>query len=367
MSLFQDPGARGPLRNILGAIGGIVGGIQGLHSANAIQNNADTLSKNIANAGTTASTNTQNATNTGVTGIDNQITNVGQVTQQGQTGVTNAVNSGQGGVNAATGQSNQVAGQLLNGQLQNLNPYLQTGAEGTNNLQTLAANPFKAPTAAEAAATPGEQFQMQQGLQGVSQQLTAGGGGATGGALKALTQYGQGVASTYYQNAFNNSLNAYNTNVNTNEGLANEGLQASGMANQATQNFGNTYNQNTMGSAYYNSNLGMQGAQSNAQLGLQGAGMQLQGSENAGQLGVTGTLAAGNQNIGTQEAGANLLMQGTEATGAAKAGSWGSITNGMSAIGNAAVNYFMPGGMGASSIPPGGGHSLGGFYGAGAS
>lgn len=281
---------------IIGAIGSIVGGILGNSTDSGV---AKTLSGTGANAGSAvettgagAATNTTNAANAGVAGINN------------------AVAGGQAGVNAANANANQVAGNLLGGQLSALNPYLQEGQTGTNNLQSLAANGgFQAPTAAQAEATPGYQFQLKQGLQGVEQQMGASGGAATGGALKALTQYGQGVASTNYQNVFNNALQGYNTNVGTNLAMAGQGLQGTGMANQASQNFGNTYNQNTMGSAYYNSGLGMQGAQSAGQLGLQGAE------------------TAGNQNLQGAIQGSNFYMQGAEGAGAARMGAQSSLNS----------------------------------------
>ena len=81
---------------------------------------------------------------------------------------------------------------------------------------------FQAPTAAEAAATPGYQFQFDQGLNAL-QRSQAATGITGGGAAKAAEQYGQGLASTNYQQAYNDALGTYGTNLNTAQGaLANQ-------------------------------------------------------------------------------------------------------------------------------------------------
>ena len=230
--------------SLLGGIGSDIGGLFSANAANhagqLISQAGTSASNAIGTAGNQAAAATNAATNTGVTGINN------------------AVTGGQAGVNAATGTANNTANQLLGNQLNNLNPYQQLGTQGAATQSALmSGNP--ATESAAVQATPGYQFQLQQGLQGVEQQLGASGGAATGGALKALTQYGQGLASNYYQQAFNNA----NTMTQTD-------LQGTGMANQATQNAGNLLNSNTMGSAYYNGTMGLQGAQSAGQMGQTG-------------------------------------------------------------------------------------------------
>ena len=70
---------------------------------------------------------------------------------------------------------------------------------------------FQAPTAEQAAATPGYQFALGQGLQAL-QRNQAATGGLGGAAAKEAEQYGQGLASTNYQQAYSNALGAYGTN-----------------------------------------------------------------------------------------------------------------------------------------------------------
>ena len=74
---------------------------------------------------------------------------------------------------------------------------------------------FTAPTAAQAAATPGYQFALQQGEGAVQAGAAANGSLLTGGTLNAENQYAQGLADTNYNNVYNQTLQAYNTNYNT--------------------------------------------------------------------------------------------------------------------------------------------------------
>lgn len=73
---------------------------------------------------------------------------------------------------------------------------------------------FQAPTAAQAAATPGYQFQLNQGLQALQNSAAAKGGLLSGNTAQALEQYGQGLASTNYQQTYNNALGSYQNAYN---------------------------------------------------------------------------------------------------------------------------------------------------------
>jgi hypothetical protein len=109
------------------------------------------------------------------------------------------------------------------------------GAQGTSGVPTVSANgvplntqgnlnaaslneqwatPFNAPTAAQAAATPGEQFEQQQGEQAIQNSAAAQGNLLSGSTLKGLDSYSQNLASTYYQQAYQNALGQYQQNYN---------------------------------------------------------------------------------------------------------------------------------------------------------
>lgn len=144
--------------------------------------------------------------------------------------------------------------------LDNYQPYLDAGRGATRTLADLTATPgqglltpwtqqFKAPTAEEAAATPGYQFQLQQGLGAVQNSAAGRGSLLSGRTLADLNNYAQGTASTNYQNTFNNALTQYGTAYNAfrnnqNDeysrlmGLSGQGLSAAGGAGTLMQGFG---------------------------------------------------------------------------------------------------------------------------------
>jgi hypothetical protein len=64
---------------------------------------------------------------------------------------------------------------------------------------------------AELQATPGYQFQLQQGLQGVQQGAAAKGGLMSGAAGQAMNNYAQGQAAQGYQSAWERAQKAYGT------------------------------------------------------------------------------------------------------------------------------------------------------------
>lgn len=144
--------------------------------------------------------------------------------------------------------------------LQDYQPYLDAGSKATGTLSDLLAAPgqglltpwsqtFHAPTAAEAEATPGYQFQLQQGENAMQNSAAGRGGLLSGRTLADLNNYAQGTASTNYQNTFNNALTQYQTAYNgfrNNQqdqysrlmGMSGQGLQATQGAGNLRQGFG---------------------------------------------------------------------------------------------------------------------------------
>jgi hypothetical protein len=114
---------------------------------------------------------------------------------------------------------------------------------------------------AELQATPGYQFQLEQGLQGVNNSAAARGGLLSGANMKAINDYAQGQASTGYQNAWDRAQNAYQNAFTRNltakqqkfsnlQSMANNGQNAAGNQGNwamttgtalagASQNYGN--------------------------------------------------------------------------------------------------------------------------------
>lgn len=142
----------------------------------------------------------------------------------------------------------------------NYSPYLNAGQGATTTLSSLLGTPgqglltpwtstFQAPTAAQAAATPGYQFQLQQGLNAAQNSAAGQGSLLSGRTLADLNNFAQGTASTNYQNTFNNALTQYGTAYqsflnnqqnayNMLSGLSGEGLQAAGGEGSLIQGIG---------------------------------------------------------------------------------------------------------------------------------
>jgi len=143
----------------------------------------------------------------------------------GQQGQANAAES------AAQLQAQEAANSLAfqkqewQTQQQNEAPFLQAGQTAIGDLSGLLApggglsqgwtGQFTAPTAAQAEATPGYQFTLQQGQNAIQNSAAAQGNLLSGGTEAALDQYSQGLASTNYQQAFNNAFTQYGTAYNT--------------------------------------------------------------------------------------------------------------------------------------------------------
>lgn len=284
----------------MGLFGSLFGAI-GAHQA------GNTLYK----AGTTGQKNIENQIATGVTGI-----------QQGEAGLSSAVGGAQAGVNAATATGVQgvnsatTAGQqAVSGAAGDTQPYVGAGQAGIGALADYAlSKPTFSFNAGDLQNDPGYQFQLQQGQKAISNQSAATGLNQSGAALKELTQYGQGLAGTYYNDAFNRAKSSFDTNQSTtlaNLGaLSQFGQQGIGQNIAAQENVSGTGLQGASTAA----GLGLQGASTAGGYGVQGGLANLQGQEFAGQLGVSG-----------EEAASNMLFKGAQGKAEGQAGMWNGI------------------------------------------
>lgn len=146
------------------------------------------------------------------------------------------------GASKESGAANSAAQlqlEMFNKEQQNLSPYMNAGASaipgelGALNSLQAGFNP------ANLAQTPGYQFQLQQGEQAVIDQATATGGVGGGNTLKALTQFGQGLASTTYQQQFQDWLAQQNATLGGYQNLVGTGENAAAMVGNAGQTAAN--------------------------------------------------------------------------------------------------------------------------------
>ncbi len=113
-------------------------------------------------------------------------------------------------------------------------------------------------TLADYQADPGYAFRLNEGTQALERSAAARGGLLSGGTLKDLTAYSQGMASQEYNNAYNRWTNDQTTQFNRLAAIAGIGQTATNNVNQiGTQVAGNVANNqlqagNARASAYAN-------------------------------------------------------------------------------------------------------------------
>lgn len=208
----------------------------------------------------------------------------------------------------------------------NLRPYMQTGTNAIPDLlqwmgYKTATNPdgstslvgydptnplmqsFQAPTAEQAAQTPGYQFTLDNGLRAVQNSAAARGLGTSGAALRGAADYASGLANSTYNDVFSRALNTFNTNYGA----------AANRVNRLNSIVGS----------------GQNAAATNGQLGAQ-----------------------------TMNSIGDTLMSGANAAAAGRVGSANAIANGLSGAGSNALLYGMmqnnAGGGGAAGAGGGG-------------
>ena len=176
---------------------------------------------------------------------------------------------------------------------------------------------------------PAYQFDLQQGQQAVQRSAAAQGGLVSGGALKDLDNYSQGVASNQYQQSYQNAANLYQQNY------ANSlGTYQTNYANTAQQNQQNYTNALQNYNTAYNVFQNNQTSSFNRQAAVAGIGQT-----STAQLGQAGAAAAGNysQTAATGASGAaNYLTQGATAAGAGTVGVANALSGGI----NNALNAY---------------------------
>lgn len=177
-----------------------------------------------------------------------------------------------------------------------LQPYQDAGTQALGNLSSgvnggslnspmtdaqYQASPLYTPMVNDLAslqATPGYQFQLQQGLQSVNNSAAANGSLLSGATLQGINNYAQGQASTgyqaawqraqqAYQQAFTNNQSSQNQRYTQLQALANNGQQAAngmsantmngvGMEVGSQTNYGNNAGSLSLAQGQLNSNAG---------------------------------------------------------------------------------------------------------------
>lgn len=230
-------------------------------------------------------------------------------------------NAAQTQANSAT-QAQQLQYQEWEQQQQNQAPWLQAGQSALSQMQNPAFQQNF--TAADFQQDPGYQFDLQQGQLALQRSAAAQGGLQSGGTMKGLAQYTQGMASNEYQNAYNRFQQNKTTNFNQLASIAGLGQTANGQLGQAGQNYANNA-----------ANIAMSGANA------QGAAQIAQGNIWGNALsGLGNTVSQGANNYMTNQMMNNMMGGG----GNLQMPSFGSNLSSMGGGSAPGLNYGQGGG-----------------------
>jgi hypothetical protein len=94
-------------------------------------------------------------------------------------------------------------------------------------------------TMADYEADPGYAFRQAEGMKAIERSAAARGGALSGGALRGIERFGQGLASEEYGNAFNRYQMQQGNRFNRLAGLAGVGQTANAATGQAGSNYAN--------------------------------------------------------------------------------------------------------------------------------
>lgn len=225
-----------------------------------------------------------------------------------------------------TAQGSQAVQTLNNILEQGGAPLTQFGLPGTlayqtpGNIQSILDKPNFNPTQAELEQTPGYQFALTQGLQGVANSNAAQGKGISGDALKGAASFAHGLADQDLQ------LNAGIFNQNYSNALSAQ-RQGQGIFQSNLQNLlGPLYNLSTLGE-----NAGAMTGSAGTQTGA-GIGQALQAGGNAAASGIIGganALTAGLTGA-ANTAGNTFLLTQLLNSGGGGGGGFGNLFGGNS-------------------------------------
>lgn len=159
---------------------------------------------------------------------------------------------------SAADQANATQISMFNATQQNLKPYLNVGNQAATAITNAAGlntdNPLTSPLLspitmdqATLEKTPGYQFELQQGLQGVKNANTATGLGNSGAANKAAINYAEGLASSNYQQQFNNAVTNQTNQFNKLQSLVGTGQASAVGQGQISANVASNISGNTIG------------------------------------------------------------------------------------------------------------------------
>jgi hypothetical protein len=139
----------------------------------------------------------------------------------------------------AQNQATALQSSALTTELGNLNPFT-AGGENAQNLLNLdlpqlatGVTPPVPMTQDQLEATPGYQFNLEQGQKAVTNAAAARGLGSSGAALKGAAGYATGLADSTYQNQFGNAQTIWQDQITNSNNIFSRLLSAAGLGENA--------------------------------------------------------------------------------------------------------------------------------------
>lgn len=147
---------------------------------------------------------------------------------------------------ASADRATQLQKEMFERQIELQEPFRQGGLAAQNRLLTLlglqggqdAGSLARDFSMDDFQADPGYQFRLQQGQRALERSAAARGGLLSGSALKAATEFGQGMGAQEFQNAYNRFQTNRANKLNPLQSLMGAAQTAAGTQGQAAQQFG---------------------------------------------------------------------------------------------------------------------------------
>lgn len=165
---------------------------------------------------------------------------------------------------AATGRANSMQERMFNTQREDAAPWREAGVTALGGMQDK--DYQRDFTMSDFQADPGYDFRMKEGMKAIERSAAARGGRHGGATMKALVGYGQDVASSEYQNAYNRFNADRDRRFNRLGSIAGVGQTANSQVAAAGQNYANQYgaNETNMANARAGQAMGQAGQLGNA-------------------------------------------------------------------------------------------------------
>jgi hypothetical protein len=328
----------------------LVGGLLGSHAAKSAaqlqQEAAEKAAAETKATGEQAATDITQAGQTAASGVtaagDTAATGVTQAGSNAATGVKTAAGTSAAGVNTAADQANQILAAQYGVNINALNPYTSAGATAQEQLAAGIApgGQFnKTFQASDLEMDPGYQFRLSEGQKALERSAAAGGSLGSGGTLKALSRYSQGVASDEDSKAFERYRVGQNDAFSRLNTIAGTGLQATNTGIQAGTQLVRDASGNIVHAGDTSAQFGYQGARDAAGYETTAAAQAGQFGTNAaaqaGQFMLNSIGQAGNFRTQAQRQAAQDQISGADAVAAGKVSSANAWSGALGGIGNA--------------------------------